>query len=465
MILSGLLTKHTPADFVKSIKKEVFNQEEIIQLRDKTTGELLDKYSTVAAIRDENEIAKVIGYLKGQSRCSSIGSAPEGLSDEQKKAYYRLIEGKGFSVLQGYAGTGKSYVLKAVSDAYEKMGVKVYAIGADSGAASALQEKGLEAVNMHTLMYRDRFQDSFHIPKGSVIMLDEAGKLTNKNLLEFLRFAWRHRARVIWSGDHAQFDPVGRGGMGTFLAQSKDAVTLTEVRRQVDNEESKVVMDLAKGEVDKAIDTLHERKQIHFSDTRMLAIHQLAQKWAEDHQDGKANHEKSIIITATNREAHVLNEVVRGTRLTWGNLSAQDEVRLKTSYGHLYFAKGDLIAFRENDSGLGVHNGLRGTVLCATEDEVAVEVNEGEKNRFIRFDPKEYRKFHHGYAINANFSQGGTWDRTYALVASWIGRKMFYVIASRHTKQFDLFAARSEISGLAKLKMARESGFFKKSPT
>ncbi len=47
----------------------------------------------------------------------------------------------------------------------------------------------------------------------------------------------------------------------------------------------------------------------------------LGKRWAMDHADGKNNHEDSIIITATNKEAYTLSEMIRQTRSQWGDVS------------------------------------------------------------------------------------------------------------------------------------------------
>jgi ATP-dependent exoDNAse (exonuclease V) alpha subunit len=126
-------------------------------------------------------------------------------------------------------------------------------------------------------------------------------------------------------------------------------------------------------------------------------------------------------ITNLSQFGYILSQ----TRIQWGEIDAS-EVVAKTTYGNLFFGKGDLIVFRGNDNEIGVENRMRGTIIAAKEDLLSVEIK-GSKttSRLVHFNPREYRKFHHGYAINANLSQGGTWKRTYFLHAPHLNRQMF----------------------------------------
>lgn len=452
------IDKHTPEDHIESVKETFWMQEEIIQMLDKKTGEKLDFFSIQEVVSEENHLAKLGDILQSRKAKFLPIVSPQRLNEQQRKAFYALMKGEGLMTLQGFAGTGKSYVLEAVARAYAEGGKEVYALGADNSAASALQEKGIDAQNVYRFLYKDHFNKE-NISKGSVIILDEAGKLGNGPMTELLKFAARKKAIVILSGDSAQFSPVERGGAFKYFCEKSQGPILTNIQRQKDRESAEIAREISKGNTDYAIDRLLERKQIQFSDTRSEAMSLLGKRWAMDHADGKNNHEDSIIITATNKEAHTLSEMIRQTRSQWGDIST-DEIMVKTTYGNLFFAKGDLIAFRSNNNEIGVENGMRGTVVEAKEDLLSVEVKESKTtSRLIHFNPKEYRKFHHGYAINANLSQGGTWKRAYFLHSPHLNLQMLYVAATRHINEFLYFVAKTDAPSLAAFKaQARRDG-------
>ncbi|MCB9222147.1 MAG: AAA family ATPase [Ignavibacteria bacterium] len=452
------IDKHTPEDFIEIVKETFWKQEEIIQMLDKKTGEKIELFSIQEVVSEENHLAKLGDILLGRKAKFLPIVAPQRLNNEQRKAFYSLMKGEGLMTLQGFAGTGKSYVLEVVARAYQERGKEVYALGADNAAASALQDKGLSAQNVYRFLYRDHFAHE-KMKKGGVIILDEAGKLGNQTMTELLKFAVRKKATLILSGDSAQFSPVERGAAFRYFCEKTQGPTLTNIQRQKDLESIAITRAISKGNTDYAIDRLIERKQIHFSDTRSEAMSLLGKRWACDHVNGKNNYEESIIISATNKESHTLNEMIRQTRIQWGEIDVS-EVMAKTTYGNLFFGKGDLIVFRGNDNEIGVENGMRGTIIAAKEDLLSVEIKANKTtSRLVHFNPREYRKFHHGYAINANLSQGGTWKRTYFLHAPHLNRQMFYVAASRHVDEFQYFVARTDAPSLAAFKaQARREG-------
>ncbi|MFX5046195.1 AAA family ATPase, partial [Acinetobacter baumannii] len=57
---------------------------------------------------------------------------------EQEKAFYTLTSTDRISLLNGSAGTGKSYVLSAVSEAYKDSDYQVYGIALQAITAKAI---------------------------------------------------------------------------------------------------------------------------------------------------------------------------------------------------------------------------------------------------------------------------------------------------------------------------------------
>ncbi len=62
-----------------------------------------------------------------------------------------------------------------------------------------------------------------------VWVLDEAGKLGNKPLLEFLKVADKNNARVIFSGSVSQLSSVSRGGCFELFCERYGSQTLVDI--------------------------------------------------------------------------------------------------------------------------------------------------------------------------------------------------------------------------------------------
>ena len=63
------------------------------------------------------------------------------LNQEQKSAFDKTIQGKKLSCIEGHAGTGKSYLLSALREAYVQQGYTVRAFGPHKTTANVLKEK------------------------------------------------------------------------------------------------------------------------------------------------------------------------------------------------------------------------------------------------------------------------------------------------------------------------------------
>ena len=160
------------------------------------------------------------------------------MSPEQLQAFKELSGRKGLYVLEGYAGTGKSYVLEALKESCEAKGIRVRGFGPDNATANILKEKGFNAENVPRFLYA---QEHGHreIKSKELWIVDEAGKLGNQALNELCRVAQTHKAKLILSGDSSQMPSVDRGGMFQVLAEKYDAFDNDE-----DSDDFKVDIDL-----------------------------------------------------------------------------------------------------------------------------------------------------------------------------------------------------------------------------
>lgn len=114
-------------------------------------------------------------------------------------------------VIGGYAGTGKTTIIRAIVDTY---GSRDLAVCAPTGkAAHVLRTKGVDACTLHSLIYTPRGQDADGNvifkrngnPMPRVVICDEASMLSVQ-LVQDLSRAVKH---VLYVGDHGQLEPIG----------------------------------------------------------------------------------------------------------------------------------------------------------------------------------------------------------------------------------------------------------------
>ncbi|MCB1116467.1 MAG: AAA family ATPase, partial [Chlamydiia bacterium] len=461
------ILKHTPADKVPEVIEGFWKQEDLVQLRDKKSQAFVSVFTAKNVLEEERQMVRLADRIHAKPQLPIPervqGEFAKNLSKEQTLAYKNILNGKGLSCIQGYAGVGKSYLLKALKDAYEEKGLIVRSFGPDNATANVLKEKGFsQSENLYRFLYSQK-HGLRQVHKGfEVWILDEAGKVGNRPFLEFLKLAEAKGAKVILSGDHSQLPPVERGEAFKHFCTRYQTEVLEEIQRQKDGDSRAMAKDLATGKTGEALDKLSVKGAIKWSPTKKEAMEELILAWAKEHrgtsQEGQKNAlETSLIIAQSNSEVRALNEMVRLVRKERGEISAR-EFRCEVVSGSqdkatLFVSEGDRIEFRKKDSDLGVKNGDVGVLLRAEEKKFVVALQEnGKKVRMVGFDPKKYRGFQLGYASTAQRVQGRTVDRAFVLHSPYLNKQMAYVKLTRHVDQVSYFVSKEEATNLSDLK-------------
>ena len=449
------IQKHLPSEIHTTFKDDFWKQKELIPLINKQTGEITGKFSTQKVIEEEASILRLADRIQGrnalQVNLKKSDEFSKALNPEQKAAFDNILQGKKLACVQGYAGTGKSYLLGALKNAYSHSGYNVRAFGPDNATADVLKEKGFQnAENIYRFLYGFHNSKRNAAKNNEVWILDEAGKLGNRPLLEFLKAAHKQQAQVILSGDHAQLTSVERGGMFRIFCERYNSPILQDIQRQKTEGQREISKSIAMGEIGSALDKLSAASSIKWSETKTEAIESLISKWA---LDTRAHPKASTLLIAhSNDEVRVLNEMVRIIRKERGELSDK-EFKCETSLGMVYLGVGDRIEFRQKDKNLGVTNGLFGVVIEAAPKKFVVSVENGEKkNRIVTFNPQEYSSYQLGYASTNYRSQGKTIDMAYVLHSPALNKRLFYVGLTRHSHEAYYFVSKDQAYCLSDLK-------------
>ena len=449
------LQKHVPHESLSEVQEAFWRQKDLVPLVDKDTGELTSNYTSRLVLDEEKKILRVADRISSkeaiQIEVKNAIEAAEALNTEQKQAFNSIILGKKLACLQGYAGTGKSHLLAALRQAYQASGYQVRAFGPDTATADVLKEKGFSsAENVYKFLF------SYHSGKRTIAtskevwILDEAGKIGNRPLLELLKAAEKKDVKVILSGDSAQMPSVERGGMFKIFCERYKSCVLQEIQRQQVEKQREIAKNLAAGEFGAAIDKLNATSRLRWSQTKREAVEELISTWAADTRCSPKP--STLLIAHTNDEVRLLNEMVRIVRKTRGELS-EKEFLCDTFLGKVYLSEGDRIEFRKKDEKIGVTNGLFGTIVHAEADKFVVSVEKGKKEiQTITFNPQEYYSYQLGYASTYFRSQGKTIDKAYVLHSQFLNRPMFYVGLTRHVKEAFYFVSRDQVYCLADLK-------------
>ena len=169
-------------------------------------------------------------------------------SDGLNKINHWLKNGEVFFTLAGYAGTGKSTIVKKVLDTY-RFGVVVSA-PTHKAKKVVMNTTGEEGKTLHALLglRPDVDLDNFNpndpkfnpiaVPKitdYNFVVIDEASMINQELYNLIIEKTRNSRTKVLYMGDPAQIPPVGEKASVVFQQdQTKEFHQLTKIERQND---------------------------------------------------------------------------------------------------------------------------------------------------------------------------------------------------------------------------------------
>jgi len=424
-----------------------------------------DRFTSRAMIETEQRLQRASELMAERERhrvgekdqANALTRAEERglvLSGEQRAAFEHVTDGRGLSIVVGYAGTGKSAMLGVAREAWESAGYTVRGAALSGIAAEGLEHgSGIASRTIASLEYQWG-QGREQLTSRDVLVIDEAGMVGTRQMERVLSHAADAGAKVVLVGDPQQLQAIEAGAAFRAIHERHGGVEISEVRRQHKGWQQDATRHLATGRPGLAVQVYDERGMVHVAETREAARSDLIERWDRDRQALPTD--TRIILTHTNDEVRELNEAARGKMRASGELGRRWS-RVKAERGERAFASGDRIMFLRNERGLGVKNGTLGIVEQVTPQRMAVRTDDG---RSVAFDTKDYAHVDHGYAATIHKAQGMTVDRAHVLATPGMDSHGAYVALSRHRQRVDLHYGRDDFADQSKLvrTLSRERG-------
>jgi ATP-dependent exoDNAse (exonuclease V) alpha subunit len=374
------------------------------------------------------------------------------MSEEQKRAFAHATGAEGLALIDGQAGTGKSYTIAAVREAYEKAGYGVIGLAPTNPVADDMAHDGFtRALTAHKELFALNNGRRSWNAKTAVIV-DEAAMLDTKIMAMLTSHAAYAGVKLILVGDDRQLSSIDRGGMFGALKDRHGAAELTEVKRQHKNDERRASAMMAEGNFHDALKIYEQKGSINWTRTQPGARAALIAQWAKD--SAVAPEKSRFVFAYTNEDVSRLNAGLRAVRKDRGELGA--DVEFNTAHGRVPFAAGDRIQFTETNKQTGINNNDAGTIEAISGNELTVRLDKG-KNRSITFNAELFDKFRHGYAGTIYRGQGKTLDQTYLYHSEHWRSAPSYVALTRHRDKTELYVARNTAKDIKQLarQMAR----------
>ena len=404
------------------------------------TEQRLQRASELMAERERH-------HVDGKDRAAALAQVKGcglALTGEQRAAFEHVADGRGLSVVVGYAGTGKSAMLGVAREAWERAGFEVRGAALSGIAAEGLENGSRIASRTIASMEHGWAQGRDLLTSRDVLVIDEAGMVGTRQMERVLSHAVDAGAKVVLVGDPQQLQAIEAGAAFRAIHERHGGVEITQVRRQHEGWQQDATRQLATGRTGEAIRAYADHGMVHAADTREAARSELVERW--DRERIAAPDQTRIILTHTNDEVRELNEAARDRMHTSNALG--DDVLVKAEPGNRMFASGDRIMFLRNERSLEVKNGTLGTVEKVSPEHIAVRTDDG---RSVAFDTKHYAHVDHGYAATIHKAQGMTVDRAHVLATPGMDRHGAYVGMSRHREGMALHYGRDDFKDESRL--------------
>ena len=414
------------------------------------------RYTTTEVLETEQHVLRAAAALACNDH-HGISARPESdkfrtMTAEQSYALVHATGPEGLAIIDGQAGTGKSFTMSAIREAYEKSGYRVVGLAPTNAVAEGMKDDGFtRARTAHSELFALN-NARIHWNEKTVVMVDETAMINTRILSQLTAHAAAAGAKLILVGDNRQLSSIERGGMFEVLKDSHGAAELTEVRRQRDTDDRSASELMAQGKFTRALQLYAKKDAIHWSEQQSAAADALVEKWA---RDTAADPSKSRFVFAyTNSDVTELNTALRLVREQRGELCQSRS--FETKHGPADFAPGDRIQFTGTDKRQGLFNGQAGTVQEINGMRLTVALD-GRSSKAIQFDATTFQDFRHGYAGTIYKGQGRTIDETYLYHSEHWRSASSYVAMTRHSEKAELFVAREIAADLPELarQMAR----------
>lgn len=419
------------------------------------------KYTTRELIRLEAEMANRAIWLSQRSShgvrqpvLEATFARHERLSEEQKAAIEHVAGGERIAAVIGRAGAGKTTMMKAAREAWEAAGYRVVG-GALAGKAAEGLEKEAGIVSRTLSSWGLRWnQGRGQLDEKTVFVLDEAGMVSSRQMALFVEAVTKAGAKLVLVGDPEQLQPIEAGAAFRAIADRIGYAELETIYRQREQWMRDASLDLARGNVGKAVAAYQSNGKMIGSDLKADAVTNLIADWTRDYDPAKS----TLILAHLRRDVRMLNELARAKLIERGIIEQGSP--FKTADGNRHFAAGDQIVFLKNEGSIGVKNGMLGKVVDAAPGRIITIIGEGEHLRQVIVEQRFYSNVDHGYATTVHKSQGATVDRVKVLASLSLDRHLTYVAMTRHREDLGVYYGRrsfAKAGGLVEILSRRNS--------
>ena len=303
-------------DDMKKAVQEAINGGELIRQADGIAGSKQNLVTSREALEREK---RIISYEKqGRGAVESIMNPLQAeatlkaiqerdgvkLNPEQAAAARMILTTENrYAGINGYAGVGKTTMLKPAVESLTESGYEVIGLGPQHSAVHALKDAGIiEGRTLQSWLTDRKAGES--LTEKTVVVIDEAGLTNAKDLESAMKRIEKAGARAVLVGDVKQYESVAAGPAFRQLQDAgMETVYVKEMQRQ--NKAAANIREAARLSVDdpaKALEKL-EIREIRSAEARYKALSEEYLK--------SSDKKETLVLTGTHEARRAVNENVR----------------------------------------------------------------------------------------------------------------------------------------------------------
>lgn len=391
--------------------------------------------------RIERMAENVEAAVSDRSRAAAAGKRT--FNEGQREAFEAMTGGEQIVIVNGAAGTGKSYSLAAMREAFEADGYKVYGAILQGKTADDLQrDSGIDSRTIHRML-SDLAKGEIAFDSKTVLVIDEAGMVGSRQMEALMGYVEQAGAKIRLVGDAKQLHAVEYGNAFEHVSRRVGVHNLTQIMRQRHDWMIEASTAASNHDIGTSVRAYAAHDTIHQVKTQDDAKAQLVERW-NDERLTTAQARSRVVLVATNDERNELNAMMREKMRESGHLG--DEAQVNGASGKLALAAGDQIMFLKNEyRELDVRNGTAATVEKVNGHIVTARLQDG---RTVDVDTQKYSHLDYGYAMTIHKSQGITVDSAHVLLSSNMTAELYYVASTRHKDSLTTFYSQEQFKDL-----------------
>jgi ATP-dependent exoDNAse (exonuclease V) alpha subunit len=322
---------------------------------------------------------------RGERLGGSLSFEPsDHLRAEQRRAVEGILDSCDFAInLRGAAGTGKTATLEEIDRGLRDAGREVTAIAPTRSAVEELQKVGFrDAMTVSRLLEDQTAQAAL---RGRVLIVDEAGMISGRQMEGILKLAERERARVLFSGDTQQIQSVEASDSLRILERESQmrSISLTGVQRQTNAQYRDAIQTLREspGQGFEKLEKLGAVREVRFDER----AHTVAALYREMTADPA---KRVLVVAPTHEEIGRITDAIRDDFRQRGHLGGGATMDRYVPQQWTEAQKRELSNYRQGQV-LLVHRAARGMekhealTVSRVEFDVIVAINgRGEEKTF-----------------------------------------------------------------------------------